>query len=71
MSAIEDLYQAAIGDIRAWAARTRPLLSEPPEGQQWQVYIHPLTEDDIDLTSDDNTLKVRYEWVLVDVASAS
>lgn len=55
--------------IREWAAKTRPTLSDPPEGQEWRVYLHPFTEDDLD--PETGELKMRYEWVLVDVASAS
>lgn len=67
-SGFEEAISHALAGVREWAARTRPLLSDPPEGKQWQVYVHPITEDDVNLA--DNTVQLRYEWVLTDVPSA-
>lgn len=64
---VNRLVREAVQNVQEWAARTRPLLSDPPEGQEWQVYLHPLTESDI--LTDRDEIKMRYEWVLVDVAS--
>jgi len=61
------IIEEALAEVRAWAAETRPLLSEPEPGKEWQVYLHPITGQDFD--TDANTVKLRYEWVLVDVAS--
>ena len=62
------LVQEALAKIREWAAETRPLLSEPDPGMEWQVSIDPPTSTDLDPKT--NTLQLRYEWVLVDVGSA-
>lgn len=64
---MNDLVQRGMSVIREWAARTRPTLSDPPEGQEWRVAIQPFTVDDLD--PDTGELKMRYEWVLVDVES--
>lgn len=61
------IIEEALAEVRAWAAETRPHLSEPDEGMEWQVYLHPITGEDFN--TDANTVKLRYEWVLVEVAS--
>lgn len=66
---LHEAANKAMLQVREWADRTRPLLSDPPEGKQWQVYLHPFTGEDFN--EDDNTVNMRYEWVLVDVPSAS
>ncbi len=67
-SGLPEALQAALRGVREWAERTRPTLSEPPEGKEWRVYLHPFTDEDVSLA--DNTVNLRYEWVLVDVESA-
>lgn len=67
--AMAQIVQRGMMAVREWAARTRPTLSDPPEGQEWRVYIEPFAVDDLD--PDTGELQMRYEWVLVDVESAS
>lgn len=66
---IDSYVTAATDMIREWAARTRPHLSDPPEGQEWRVVVHPLTPEDVNLET--NEVNLRYEWVLVPVPSDS
>lgn len=62
---MDRLVADALAKVREWAADTRPGLSDPDPGKEWQVYVHPIAFEDLDLKT--NTLKLRYEWLLVDV----
>lgn len=62
---MDRLVAEALEKVREWAADTRPTLSDPGPGKEWQVYISPIAPEDLDLKR--NTLKLRYEWLLVDV----
>jgi hypothetical protein len=64
---VHEAVQEAVQKVRDWAAATRPLLSDPPEGQEWQVHLHPFTGEDFN--SDTGEINMRYEWVLVVVPS--
>lgn len=65
MADMDPLVTDALARIREWAAETRPQLSEPDPGKEWQVHIDLPLSTDYDPVK--NTLNLRYEWVLVDV----
>lgn len=67
--AIHDLVGKASDELMDWAKRTRPTLSEPPEGFEWRLHIgfpsmEAVGENDLQVT-------FPHEWLLVAVGSAS